>query len=467
MIYCIVSTGPYWCLLGGSVHYLDFYLHVEKLHQLLLEWQSDASPALQANFQPLFPGVMFPTNEQVLQSLLALEEEKKAAVKALLETVCKSLLEVTQRQLADFLPGGRYFNNTDENLRSRLSHSRITNLVSEECFADLDFSLFKRWSASLHHHSTVNLLKRNKSVSMWLCQKTPAEQGELLKFSAKKAPLLREKYLRMEKDTVKRRCDLLQEVQLQKQATEERRQQQKLAVMADLRPHQGPCTSPADIMQMLEVYTTSKHLKKALRAEILFQKLMLNKKSPLLTVTGTNVKLTNQLLQFFGGEILERLPPLQPSEQGASVNKRPHLEQCASDSESDSSELTTDSAEDEEAPFNFQQFQYSFTQVGEIVAVYYVEDFYIGEVTSVLNDSEGIINFMEKARTSAKGCCMYRWPCPPDSCTISSAVVFASHLSIAPSSSSGRSFVVEEPEDLPGRYQALRHFLASLSASES
>ena len=110
---------------------------------------------------------------------------------------------------------------------------------------------------------------------------------------------------------------------------------------------------------------------------------------------------------------MERLPALQVAEQGTSVNKCRHSEQFGS------TELTPNNAADGEAPFNFQQFQYSFTQVGEIVAVYYVEDFYICEVTSIPSDSEGNINFMEKARTSAKGCCMYRWPSPPDSCTIS------------------------------------------------
>ena len=130
MICCIVSTGPCWCLLGGSIPYLDFNIFLERPHQLLLEWQSDASPGLQADFQPLFLGVIFSPIEEILQSLLALDEEKKAAVKSLLETVCKSLLEVTQRQLADFLPGGHYFKNTDKDLRSRLNHSCITNLVS-------------------------------------------------------------------------------------------------------------------------------------------------------------------------------------------------------------------------------------------------------------------------------------------------------------------------------------------------
>ena len=89
----------------------------------------------------------------------------------LLQKVCHGLIEVTKRQLCDFLPGGKYYNVQNEELRTKLNHSSLTNLISEECFTDLDFSLFKRRNASLHHHSTVNLLKRNKSISSWLTLK--------------------------------------------------------------------------------------------------------------------------------------------------------------------------------------------------------------------------------------------------------------------------------------------------------
>ena len=148
------------------MHYLDFYIHVERMHRLLQEWQQDASPALQADFQPLFPTVNFCHKANIFESLLTIEEGKTATVKALLEKVCAGLVSVTERQLAHFLPNGRYYNVQDPALQEKLKHSHITNLVSEECFADLDFSLFKRRNSSLHHHSTINMLKRKqKSIS--------------------------------------------------------------------------------------------------------------------------------------------------------------------------------------------------------------------------------------------------------------------------------------------------------------
>ena len=92
------------------------------------------------------------------------------------------------------------------------------------------------------------------------------------------------------------------------------------------------------------------------------------------------------------------------------------------------------------------------------MAVYYVEDFFIIEVTRVISEEEATVNFLEKAG-SKDGVVVYRWPCSEDCTEISSAVVFAKNLQLAPSSSSGRSFFVESPRNLFGRYQAFRCYL--------
>ena len=195
-------TGPYWSLLGTALHYLDFHYHIGRLHTLLQDWQTDASHALDANFQPLFPDVHFQHNDNILQSLLCVGDEKKAKAKSILEEICTGLVTVTERQLGGFLPGGRYCNVEDPALREKMQHSLITNLVGEQCFGDLDLSLFKRRNASLHHHSTVNMLKGNRSVSSWLSKKTEQEQVEMLQMSATKSASLRKQHILLEKEAV-------------------------------------------------------------------------------------------------------------------------------------------------------------------------------------------------------------------------------------------------------------------------
>ena len=75
----------------------------------------------------------------------------------------------------------------------------------------------------------------------------------------------------MEKNTIRRKRDLLLEVQQKQQAAEEHKRQQAMAAIGDLKPRHGLCCTSADIDQLCQIYKTN-----------LGQKLVLSKKSPLL-----------------------------------------------------------------------------------------------------------------------------------------------------------------------------------------
>ena len=81
-----------------------------------------------------------------------------ARTKSTLESLMISFIEVTERQLSDFLPGGKFGTEPDPDLREKMIHSKLTNLLSENEFGDLDFGFFKRRSASLHYHSESRYL---------------------------------------------------------------------------------------------------------------------------------------------------------------------------------------------------------------------------------------------------------------------------------------------------------------------
>ena len=124
MLCKLLFSGPYWSLLGSQVHYLDFYLHVERLHTALHQWQQDATPVLQAS---CLPGHQFSPqccHFAISACTVAVGDEKTAAVKCVLEKMCAAMLTVTKRQLADFSPEpkGRYHNIQDPQLRTKLAH---------------------------------------------------------------------------------------------------------------------------------------------------------------------------------------------------------------------------------------------------------------------------------------------------------------------------------------------------------
>ena len=73
-----------------------------------------------------------------------------------------------------------------------MRHCQLTNLLGDACFADLGYSMFKNRAATLHHHSTLNIRKRNCPVSSWLSKKSADEQSRLLSQARKFGPQMRQ-----------------------------------------------------------------------------------------------------------------------------------------------------------------------------------------------------------------------------------------------------------------------------------
>ena len=167
----------------------------------------------------------------------------------------------------------------------------------------------------------------------------------------------------------------------------------------------------------------------AIKAELLFQKLVLLQSPPYLKVTGPMPQLVQRLKQFFGADEAAanaELPSL-PGRQQQPAAKQRHLQPDA-DSVSDDSEASdpqTDSVQ-----FEFEEF--SFQQQGQLVAVYFWEDFFVGEVTAVVSHQEAVITFMEKVAFQIHGQPAFRWPRRKDECAIAASFVFAKNIIFAP-----------------------------------
>ena len=116
--------------------------------------------------------------------------------------------------------------------------------------------------------------------------------------------------------------------------------------------------------------------------------------------------------------------------------------------EEDNSDLSEDDSD--ETPFLFQQ-------QGQLVAVFYWDDCFLGQVTKIESATRSEVNFME--RTTGNGQRQgFRWPLQEDRCSVQSDVVFAADISIEPCSSSGRAFCLVSLPDLE-KYQKFKDSL--------
>ena len=138
-------------------------------------------------------------------------------------------------------------------------------------------------------------------------------------------------------------------------------------------------------------------------------------------------QLVQRLKQFFGVDEVAKnaeLPPLSVHQQQPAAKQR--CLQPDTDSVIDDSE-----ASDPETEFlKFKLNRVSFQQQGQLVAVYFLKDFFVGEVTAVVSPQEAVITFMEKAMFQIHGQPAFRWPRRKDECAIAAESVFAKSKNI-------------------------------------
>ena len=426
-------TGPYWELLAQDIHYLDFCIYVNQLLQHFQRWAANPADAFSQEFDPLF-GKRFMPDPDMFQALLSISVDQQAKVMATLRKISKEVIITINNQLKDFLEGGRYYHVTDPELRQRMKHCKLTNLVGEQAFGDLDFSIFKRCYASLHHHSTVQMMKRNKPISMWFSSKDEEEQKCLLNLSSEKAPLLRQQHVLEEKDCVARRRIVLEQNHLKKEAVRVKKSNKINEIIALMQRHRGPCQKAADVNRLLFTYKKRTDQIVALKAELQYHKIVLSSKSPLLRVGGK----VQELVTSFLADRAANTPPEAANTPPEAVNipaaaaiaslpagrGRKRFLQCTANPAGQarkcqrlpSPSSPEDAQERHQSPSPPKpscSISSSFKK-SEFVAVHYDNDCYIGEVVDVLS-SEGVVNFMERCTIKSTA---FAWPKVPHRCTV-------------------------------------------------
>ena len=207
-LFYIKVTGPYWNLVTSSgVPYLYLYRHITQLHGFLNYCiDNPASLLINVNhWSEEDPAdiARIPNRGRLSEYAFQIPEDHREQLFAAIKCVAKGMLATVNKQLVDFLPGGKYCGPPTEDELTRTSFAHVTNLACEHHFGDLDSSQRRRPSASMHHHSSVQLIKRNRVKMMnWLDNMPTERRQELLKTARKGGKALREVHLRKEKSVL-------------------------------------------------------------------------------------------------------------------------------------------------------------------------------------------------------------------------------------------------------------------------
>ena len=241
-------TGPYWQLLCvGKRKYAEFFMPVVELHTQLKEWADDSSSTFMETVPSLFGA---PLNNR-FHTLLQFDEDSRPKVQQAISAICQAFVEVTERQLCDFLPDGRYHAVQDPAVLAKMEHSHITNLLGEACFGDLDVSIYTRRNTSVHHHSTLIMLKRNKTMTEWFLKKSAEEQCRLLQMSSSKASRLRKRHQEQHQDVAAAKRQRLEVQHQKKEQSEENLARTKASILTEVDKLGGALTAVTDVERLL------------------------------------------------------------------------------------------------------------------------------------------------------------------------------------------------------------------------
>ena len=100
--------------------------------------------------------------------------------------------------------------------------------------------------------------------------------------AASYGPQLRQVHCQQEKATVAKRLELMEADRARAAAKQAARDRKIQKAMQDVRPHRGPCHTLEELDAIPQSYTKVGDLRRGLKAEVAYNKLVLNRKSALL-----------------------------------------------------------------------------------------------------------------------------------------------------------------------------------------
>ena len=154
----------------------------------------------------------------------------------------------------------------------------------------------------------------------------------------------------------------------------------------------------------------------------------MDRKSPLLKVAAKFPEQLANLKQF-----LQNLGPT--AAQAEVPDRREPVRDLREEDEAVQEVQTHDEGQHD---FNFR-----FSNTGVLVAVFYDNDHYLGEVTTVHTQELASVSFMQRSLIRSDA---YRWPHTPNETEVNARYVFSPNFGL--SSTNGRVWILQEPEAL-------------------
>lgn len=209
--------------------------------------------------------------------------------------------------------------------------------------------------------------------------------------------------------------------------------EKRAAIIRSIAMHGGPCIQKADVTKLVKRLRRNGFSNTKLRLAVLnklrYQKQVLSNEKAL-RLSGNLHQLTNRLIDHLPGD------PVPATLSDTEM------------SDSDASDMTNT---DEQHPEPDHRSAFAFSRQGQWLAVFYDNDFYLGQVIEVKGEETAVVQFLEKTAGRKD---YFRWPHKVVSDVIKD-YVFAWDFEVLPVSQQGRVWRVPEIDKLKAAYQQI------------
>ena len=271
-----IVTGPLWRKLEkSSVSILDMGTAYCELKEKFDSWSKDASELIEGTARCILDVNIH--IDSVWDSL-TLSNDSDMQTQELLQLLFNTFSVTTKRLLVDHLPGGIYYNVTDEDLIKEACDVPTTNVSPERDFAVLDRYLQEKPNARTVALEATLMFSHNKT-STWIEQLSYSQREQLMKTARSLAPEFRAKFkARRQEIEDRRKKDL--EKRAKATAQRELKARMEKEKLTNEIAAVGLWTCKSEVEKGLALFQKQKEQKCVLKLQIKFRRCILNQTHP-------------------------------------------------------------------------------------------------------------------------------------------------------------------------------------------
>ena len=266
-------SGPLFQKIEEQGHVFSLNKIWESLSDLMESFSKDGSAMMKAQINFLNH---LRTEDEVFHDLVAETDDPvfETLTQECLEMICCSCSVVIQKQLKDQLPGGKYYQPTNEVYKETVNCQK-TNVPSEQDFAQYDRILHMKPTLSTAAACGLIMYSNNRTGE-WLAGKSEVEVNDMVEIAMNKG-LIIDNYRKRKKEILQHKSDMLERRKVEKEVREQRVMEDKEKISKEIDLHGGLWTSKESAEQALK---TVKSKVDALKCQIRFRKTVLGQKFP-------------------------------------------------------------------------------------------------------------------------------------------------------------------------------------------